>query len=170
MYKHCTQSWSSSWDSDLSSVLLLLHLIPPSAQGRKRPGKVSGSQAEKHLVVFKKTGTSIQEHLDAITTSLDKNAIPCRHILCLAHHTTPCSTTCTRSFKPQHNIDVGKVKECPCVAEVRARKHLNTKHTEYTDQQFDTVHLNSAGQVTANVDEAATTSVTANVDQGANNI
>ncbi|XP_061911092.1 uncharacterized protein LOC133655167 isoform X2 [Entelurus aequoreus] len=67
--------------------------------GRKRPGKVSASRAEKHLVVFKKTGTSIQEHLDTITTStqpcllavgvrkntthqffiiLDKNAIPCR--------------------------------------------------------------------------------------------
>ncbi|XP_054887926.1 uncharacterized protein LOC129361204 [Poeciliopsis prolifica] len=58
-----------SWDSDLSSILLLLHLIPPSALGRKRPGKVSASQAEKRLVVFKKTGTNIQEHLDAITTS-----------------------------------------------------------------------------------------------------
>ncbi|KAL6463627.1 hypothetical protein MHYP_G00280180 [Metynnis hypsauchen] len=87
------------WDSDLSSILLLLHLIPPSALGRKRPGKVSASQAEKHLVVFKKTGTNIEEHLDAITTStqpyllavgrrkkvahqffiiLDKNAIACR--------------------------------------------------------------------------------------------
>ncbi|XP_048865910.1 uncharacterized protein LOC125739637 isoform X1 [Brienomyrus brachyistius] len=87
------------WDSDLSTILLLLHLIPPSGQGRKRPGKVSASQAEKHLVVFKKTGTNIQEHLDAITTStqpyllavgvkkndihqyfiiLDKNAIPCK--------------------------------------------------------------------------------------------
>ncbi|KAJ8378467.1 hypothetical protein AAFF_G00239310 [Aldrovandia affinis] len=42
------------WDSDLSSVFLLLHLIPPSAQGRRKPGKVSASQAEKHLVVFKK--------------------------------------------------------------------------------------------------------------------
>ncbi|XP_038135466.1 uncharacterized protein LOC119779760 [Cyprinodon tularosa] len=57
------------WDSDLASILLLLHLIPPSAQGRKRPGKVSASQAEKHLLVFKKSGTSIQEHLDSITTS-----------------------------------------------------------------------------------------------------
>ena len=44
----------TGWDSDLSSVLLLSHLIPPSAQGRKRPGKVSASQAEKHLVIFKK--------------------------------------------------------------------------------------------------------------------
>ncbi|KAK0137147.1 hypothetical protein N1851_013068 [Merluccius polli] len=87
---------------------LLLAADPPDTEvdvdigklfSRKRPGKVSGSQAEKHLVVFKKTGTSIQEHLDAITTStqpyllavgvrknaihqffliLDKNAIPCR--------------------------------------------------------------------------------------------
>ncbi|XP_072769218.1 uncharacterized protein [Nerophis lumbriciformis] len=57
------------WDNDLSSILLLLHLIPPTALGRKRPGKVSASRAEKHLVVFKKTGTSIQEHLDTITTS-----------------------------------------------------------------------------------------------------
>nr|XP_054595270.1 uncharacterized protein LOC129162907 [Nothobranchius furzeri] len=57
------------WDSDLALILLLLYLIPPSAQGCKRPGKVSTSQAEKHLVVFKKTGTNIQEHLDSITTS-----------------------------------------------------------------------------------------------------
>uniref|UniRef100_A0AAV2J710 Uncharacterized protein n=1 Tax=Knipowitschia caucasica TaxID=637954 RepID=A0AAV2J710_KNICA len=59
----------AGWDSDLSSILLLSHLIPPTAQGRKKPGKVSATQAEKHLVVFKKTGTSIQEHLDEITTS-----------------------------------------------------------------------------------------------------
>ncbi|KAM8828386.1 uncharacterized protein AB9W97_004373 isoform 4-T11 [Spinachia spinachia] len=54
------------WDSDLSSIILLLHLIPPSAQGWRRPGKVSAAQAEKHLVVFKKSGTSIEEHVDAI--------------------------------------------------------------------------------------------------------
>lgn len=44
----------TGWDGDLSSLLLLLHLIPPSARGREKPGKVSASQAEKHLVVFKK--------------------------------------------------------------------------------------------------------------------
>ncbi|XP_013856450.1 uncharacterized protein LOC106512362, partial [Austrofundulus limnaeus] len=36
---------TSDWDSDLASIILLLHLIPPSCQGRKRPGKVSASQA-----------------------------------------------------------------------------------------------------------------------------
>ncbi|XP_078793026.1 uncharacterized protein LOC144981306 [Oryzias latipes] len=90
---------ASGWDSDLSSVILLLHLIPPTAQGRKRPGKVSASQAEKHLVVFKKSGTSIQEHVDAVANTtqpyllaigtkksrvqdffivLDKQVIPCK--------------------------------------------------------------------------------------------
>ncbi|KAM8828384.1 uncharacterized protein AB9W97_004373 isoform 2-T9 [Spinachia spinachia] len=57
---------AEGWDSDLSSIILLLHLIPPSAQGWRRPGKVSAAQAEKHLVVFKKSGTSIEEHVDAI--------------------------------------------------------------------------------------------------------
>ncbi|XP_063078502.1 uncharacterized protein LOC134468517 [Engraulis encrasicolus] len=93
------EDYELGWDSDLSSILLLLHLIPPTAQGRKRPGKVAASQAEKQLVVFKKAGTNLQEHLDSITSStqpyllavgtkknvihqffiiLDKNAIPCR--------------------------------------------------------------------------------------------
>ncbi|KAG7467897.1 hypothetical protein MATL_G00137160 [Megalops atlanticus] len=144
------------WDSDLSSVLLLLHLIPPTAQGRKRPGKVSASQTEKHLVVFKKTGTNIQEHLDAITTStqpcvlavgvkknaihqffiiLDKNAIPCRATSSLgafdelfkAHFVfgTSYNTMLHNMYMfiqtTVYNIDVGKVKESPRVAEVRAR-------------------------------------------------
>ena len=42
------------WDSDLSSILLLLHLLPPSAQGRKKPGKMSATQAMGNIVVFRK--------------------------------------------------------------------------------------------------------------------
>ncbi|KAL7825230.1 hypothetical protein AOLI_G00324370 [Acnodon oligacanthus] len=41
-------------DSDLSSLILLLHLLPPSAQGRKKPGKMSVTQATGYLVVFRK--------------------------------------------------------------------------------------------------------------------
>lgn len=44
----------SGWNSDIASILLLLHLIPPSPPDRKRPGKMSASQAEKHLIIFKK--------------------------------------------------------------------------------------------------------------------
>ncbi len=47
------------WNSDIASILLLLHLIPPSPQGRKRPGKMSASQAEKHLIIFKKVICSL---------------------------------------------------------------------------------------------------------------
>ncbi|KAL6455335.1 hypothetical protein MHYP_G00362290 [Metynnis hypsauchen] len=45
------------WDSDLSSLILLLHLLPPSAQGRKKPGKMSVTQATGYLVVFIKEPT-----------------------------------------------------------------------------------------------------------------
>ncbi|XP_051726505.1 uncharacterized protein LOC127499874 isoform X2 [Ctenopharyngodon idella] len=144
------------WDSDFSSILLLLHLIPPSAQGRKRPGKVSASQAEKHLVVFKKSGTNIEEHLRDITASaqpyllavgpqknsvhqffivLDQHAIPCKstsslgafdelfkaHFVFGTSYNTMLHNMYTFIQTTVYNIDVGKVKESPRVAEVRAR-------------------------------------------------
>ncbi|XP_035769115.1 uncharacterized protein LOC118455169 [Neolamprologus brichardi] len=95
----CTIEVENGWDSDMSSILILVHLLPPSPHGRKRPGKLSARQACEHLVKFVKTGTSIQGHLDGITESLqpyllavgtqrsvihkyfiviDKHAIPCK--------------------------------------------------------------------------------------------
>ncbi|XP_067379244.1 uncharacterized protein [Channa argus] len=147
---------NNGWDSDLSTILLLLHLIPPSAQGRKRPGKVSASQAEQHLLVFKKKGTNLQEHLDAITTStqpyllavgakkskihqffiiLDKTAIPCKttsslgafdelfkaHFVFGTSYNIILQNMYTFIQTTVYNIDVGKVKESPRVAEVRAK-------------------------------------------------
>ncbi|XP_034757289.1 uncharacterized protein LOC117962231 [Etheostoma cragini] len=44
----------NGWDSDMSAILLLLHLLPPSAQGRKRPGKLSAYQAVDQLIRFQK--------------------------------------------------------------------------------------------------------------------
>ncbi|XP_043085446.1 uncharacterized protein LOC122332212 [Puntigrus tetrazona] len=151
-----TESDEDGWGSGLASILLLLHLIPPSPQGRKRPGKMSASQAEKHIVIFKKTGTNMQEHLDSIKEStqpyllavgtkkssihgyyiiLDKKAIPCKSVsglaafdeLFKAHFVFGASYN-----KVLHNmytfiqttvfeIDIGKVKESPRVAELRAR-------------------------------------------------
>ncbi|XP_056317151.1 uncharacterized protein si:ch211-196p9.1 [Danio aesculapii] len=144
------------WDSDLSSILLLLHLIPPSAQGRKKPGKVSASQAERNLVVFKKTGTDIEDHLKDIGASSQpyllavgahKSSVD-QFFIILHQHAIPCKSTSSLGafdelFKAHfvfgtsynamlhnmyifiqttvYNIDVGKVKESPRVAEVRAR-------------------------------------------------
>ncbi|KAJ8390442.1 hypothetical protein AAFF_G00103770 [Aldrovandia affinis] len=142
---------------------LLLTADPPEDSterdadfGSEETRKVSASQAEKHLVVFKKSGTSIQEHLDAITTSsqpyllavgarknavhqffivLDKNAIPCRSTSCLGafDELFKAHFVFGTSYNPMlrnmytfiqttvYNIDVGKVKESPRVAEVRVR-------------------------------------------------
>ncbi|KAK7915377.1 hypothetical protein WMY93_011138 [Mugilogobius chulae] len=57
------------WDSDMASLLLLLHLLPPTA-GRRRV-KISSSEAEKKLVHFLKSSSSLEEHLRD-----DKNSQP----------------------------------------------------------------------------------------------
>eukprot|EP00064_Thunnus_orientalis_P018274 superscaffoldBa00004156_g18369 len=59
----------NGWDSNMSALLLLLHLLQPSVQGRKRPGKMSAAQAVDHLIKFQKAGTSVQQHLNNITQS-----------------------------------------------------------------------------------------------------
>ena len=41
------------WDSDLAAILLLIHLLPPTAKG-KRHGKISATEATDHVVKFMK--------------------------------------------------------------------------------------------------------------------
>ncbi|XP_076128552.1 uncharacterized protein LOC143109653 [Alosa pseudoharengus] len=146
----------SGWDSDMSAILLLLYLFPPSAQGRKRPGKISAARAEKLLVVFQKTGTSIQQHLDSIEERrqpyllaigtkksrihayyiiLDKQAMACQAVsavgafdeLFKAHFVfgTSYNNALYKIYTfiqtTIFEIDIGKVRETPRVAELRAR-------------------------------------------------
>ncbi|KAI4832135.1 hypothetical protein KUCAC02_015112 [Chaenocephalus aceratus] len=49
-----TTEVENGWDSDMSSLMVFVHLLPPSTQGRKRPGKLSARQASEHLVKFLK--------------------------------------------------------------------------------------------------------------------
>ncbi|KAL2079825.1 hypothetical protein ACEWY4_025569 [Coilia grayii] len=44
----------NGWDNDMSAIILLLHLLLPSAQGRKRTGKISASHAVDDLIKFQK--------------------------------------------------------------------------------------------------------------------
>ncbi|XP_062408264.1 uncharacterized protein LOC134099416 [Sardina pilchardus] len=87
----------NDWDSDMASLLLLLHLLPPTA-GRKRRIKISPSDAEHKMVHFHKSGCSIDEHLqglegkqpyilavgrvqnriDTFYIAVDKQLIPCQ--------------------------------------------------------------------------------------------
>ncbi|RXN38379.1 serine threonine- kinase pim-1-like protein [Labeo rohita] len=126
------------WDSDLSSIILLLYLIPPSAQGRKRPGK---------------SGTNIEEHLREITAVAQPYLLAAgpwkssvhQYFIVLDRHAIPCKSTSSLGafdelFKAHfvfgtsynimlhnmytfiqitvYNIDVGKVKESSRVAEI----------------------------------------------------
>ncbi|XP_041822633.1 uncharacterized protein LOC121627673 [Chelmon rostratus] len=101
-----TEELEHGWDREMSSIVLLIHLMPPSAHGcNKRPGKLSARQAIDRLVKFIKTGTSIEGHLDSITQRrqpyllavgtqksaihkyfivIDKHAVPCQSPDCLA--------------------------------------------------------------------------------------
>lgn len=51
------------WDSDMASLLLLLHILPPQPN-KKKTQKISAAQAMDHLVVFYKSCRSLQEHLE----------------------------------------------------------------------------------------------------------
>ncbi|XP_041757036.1 uncharacterized protein LOC121584888 [Coregonus clupeaformis] len=52
----------TNWDNDMSSLLLLLHLLPPPAGGKRT--KISASDAVGRLVHFHKSCCSIEDHLD----------------------------------------------------------------------------------------------------------
>ena len=46
----------TEWDSDMASLLLLLHILPPQPN-KKKTQKISAAQAMDHLVVFHKVST-----------------------------------------------------------------------------------------------------------------
>ncbi|XP_028456286.1 uncharacterized protein LOC114570240 [Perca flavescens] len=84
------------WDSDLAAILLLVHLLPPTAKGQ-RHGKISATEATDHVVKFMKVGTSMVTFLERVGSAqpfllcvgqkkssiqkfyiiLDQKAIPC---------------------------------------------------------------------------------------------
>ena len=47
----------SDWDSDMATLLLLLHLLPPTA-GRKKRTKISSTDAAERMVLFHKVNSS----------------------------------------------------------------------------------------------------------------
>ncbi|XP_057214464.1 uncharacterized protein adgra1a isoform X2 [Triplophysa rosa] len=52
------------WDSDMSSILLLANLLPPSAGGRNKSTKISIREAMNHIVQFHKACRSLTEHIN----------------------------------------------------------------------------------------------------------
>lgn len=84
------------WDSDLAAILLLVHLLPPTAKGKKT-GKISATEAADLVIKFMKVGTSMTTFLPRVGLAqpfllcvgekkrsiqkfyiiLDQKAIPC---------------------------------------------------------------------------------------------
>ncbi|KAK7886627.1 hypothetical protein WMY93_026248 [Mugilogobius chulae] len=54
------------WDSDVTSLLLLLHLLPPTPQGQKKMAKISSAQAADHLFKFVQKGSSVSTFLQTV--------------------------------------------------------------------------------------------------------
>ncbi|KAK3506421.1 hypothetical protein QTP70_002693, partial [Hemibagrus guttatus] len=54
------------WDSDLSSILLLVHLLPPTYKGHKNSAKISSYQAVNHVVRYLRIGTSVETFLAGV--------------------------------------------------------------------------------------------------------
>ncbi|KAK2918605.1 hypothetical protein Q8A73_002976 [Channa argus] len=65
------------WDSNLSTILLLLHLIPPSAQGRKMAGKIL-EQTSKSIWMPSLPALNPTSWQLELRRNLDKNAIQCK--------------------------------------------------------------------------------------------
>ncbi|XP_058264609.1 uncharacterized protein LOC131365970 [Hemibagrus wyckioides] len=64
----CAQQNSdgTGWDSDLPSILLLVHLLPPTSKGHKKSAKISSYQAVDHVVRYLRIGTSVETFLAGV--------------------------------------------------------------------------------------------------------
>lgn len=89
---------NEEWDSDIASLLLLLHLLAPQPSGRKRATKISVRDAVGRLLKFEKSCRSLEDHLSEVEDRqpyllatgqtkadvlqfyivVDKNLIPCQ--------------------------------------------------------------------------------------------
>ncbi|CAJ1083779.1 uncharacterized protein LOC127531094 isoform X2 [Xyrichtys novacula] len=88
---------NSGWDSDLSSILLLLHLLPPTSKGHKKSGKISACQAEDHILRYLQMGASVETFLSGVApgqpfllcVGTKKNSIQ-RYFVIIDHQAIPC--------------------------------------------------------------------------------
>lgn len=92
----------SDWDSDVTSLLLLLYLLPPTAGGPKKVSKISSAQAADHLFKFVKEGRGLSTFLD--TVDLRQPFLLCigetkkkitRFYIIMDHKAIPCAAQTT---------------------------------------------------------------------------
>ncbi|KAK7938990.1 hypothetical protein WMY93_002316 [Mugilogobius chulae] len=67
------------WDSDVTSLLLLLQLLPPTSRGPKKMAKISSAQATDRLFKFLKEGRSLSTFLEQVNVRQP-------FLLCIGEH------------------------------------------------------------------------------------
>ncbi|XP_013855967.1 uncharacterized protein LOC106511775 [Austrofundulus limnaeus] len=88
---------NTGWDSDLSSILLLVHLLPPTAKGHKKSAKISSYQAVDYVVKYLQMGTSVETFLAGVEPGQpfllcvgeSKNSVH-RYYIIIDHKAIPC--------------------------------------------------------------------------------
>ncbi|XP_043959661.1 uncharacterized protein LOC122823761 [Gambusia affinis] len=88
------------WDNDLVAILLLVHLLPPTAKGKKHV-KIRATEAADHVVKFMKVGTSMVTFLGKVGSAQpfllwvgEKSSIQKFYIV-LDHKPSLCGTDCS---------------------------------------------------------------------------
>ncbi|XP_041799636.1 uncharacterized protein LOC121611261 [Chelmon rostratus] len=118
------------WDSDMASLLVLLHLLTPQPAGRKRPKKISVAEAADHLVLFRK-----EPHEHSFYIVLDGKLLPCQsstslgafdelfksHFVFSLKYDDALSSLYTFLQTTLYNIDIDTTEETPRVKELRAK-------------------------------------------------
>ncbi|XP_051795507.1 uncharacterized protein LOC127537497 isoform X3 [Acanthochromis polyacanthus] len=87
----------SGWDSDLSSILLLVHLLPPTPKGHKKSAKISPCQAVDHVVRYLQMGASVETFLAGVEPGQpfllgvgEKKSSIQRYYVIIDHKAIPC--------------------------------------------------------------------------------
>ncbi|KAI7806342.1 hypothetical protein IRJ41_004260 [Triplophysa rosa] len=131
------------WDSDMSSILLLAYLLPPSAGGRNKSTKISIREAMDHIVQFHKACRSLTEHINkteglqphllAVGSAkniihdfyivLDGKLLPCQAKSSLAAFDELFKAYAMYTFIQTtiYKIDLGTYRETPRVKDLRAK-------------------------------------------------
>ncbi|KAM3603953.1 uncharacterized protein V6R79_004503, partial [Siganus canaliculatus] len=125
------------WDSDMSSIIVLLHLLAPQPTGRKRPKKISIEEAKDQggsQLYLLATGTS-KSQVFTFYIVLDKKLVPCQSCTSLgafdelfkSHFVfgVKYDDSLSRLYRflqtTVYDIDIGNTEETPRVKELRAK-------------------------------------------------
>ncbi|OXA38358.1 hypothetical protein Fcan01_26799 [Folsomia candida] len=77
MHENESNNFRSNWDKEIGALLILLHLIPPTAQGKGKGGRCKIDGAKGRIITFHKTGTPLQSIIDTWNKEITQPNLLC---------------------------------------------------------------------------------------------